>query len=462
MSTTEVAFNPSAPSRQRRKAGRSRPAPAPRRWVVDVAAVGVGLGLGASVGLALSVTSGAQLSARGGVATFLGSLAGLAGTYLALVMLLLISRIPAVERVLGQDGLLRWHRRLAPWPLSLIAVHAVLLTIGYAQAARTGVWHELGSLMSVYPSMLAAVIAFALLVVIGVVSSRWIRHRVSRETWWRLHLGMYLVFALAFVHEVSLGPSFIGHPLTVAVWSLVWALTAGVVIAYRFGLPVVRSLRHRLEVVQVRPEAPGVVSVILKGRRLEELPVAGGQFLQWRFLVKGLWWQAHPFSLSARPEPPYLRLTVKQIGDFTARVAQLEPGTRVAIEGPYGAFTASARRRERVALIAGGIGVTAVRCLLDDLPRSAKPVVVLRATEANELALVAEIRELARRRDGDVQELIGAREDVPLARLALLIPDLAKRDIYVCGREGFVLAVVDFLRGLGLPADSIHHEVYAL
>ena len=76
----------------------------------------LGLGFGATV--ATSVTTGtlSQLRAAGGVAMFLGGFTGLAGTYLALVMVMLVSRVPFVERVLGQDGLLRWHRRLAPWP----------------------------------------------------------------------------------------------------------------------------------------------------------------------------------------------------------------------------------------------------------------------------------------------------------------------------------------------------------
>ncbi len=54
------------------------------------------------------------------------------GTYLALIMVLLVSRIPVIERVAGQDGLLRLHRALAPWPISLLAAHALFLTVGYA------------------------------------------------------------------------------------------------------------------------------------------------------------------------------------------------------------------------------------------------------------------------------------------------------------------------------------------
>jgi predicted ferric reductase len=255
------------------------------------------------MGLSITAESWAQLHAAGGLAMFLGSAAGLAGTYLALVMVLLVSRVPAIEHVLGHDGLLRWHRRLAPWPISLILAHVLLLTIAYAQAAHQGVWREVGTLVRTFPDVLEATIGFALMMAIGVVSIRAIRSRIRRERWWAFHLFMYLALALSFAHVIVLGPSFVGHPLTRLLWGLLWLATAGLVIAYRFGLPIVRSLRHRLEVVEVREEAPGVVSVICEGRRLDRLAVSGGQFFEWRFLAPGMWWQAHPFSLSARPDP---------------------------------------------------------------------------------------------------------------------------------------------------------------
>ena len=94
------------------------PSPAPPRVApVKAALVITGLGLGVTTGLAITPETAGQFTAAGGVATFAGSLTGLVGTYLALVMVLLVSRIPFVERVLGHDGLLRWHRRLAPWPI---------------------------------------------------------------------------------------------------------------------------------------------------------------------------------------------------------------------------------------------------------------------------------------------------------------------------------------------------------
>ena len=436
----------------------------PRPALVRVSLVVAGAGLGATTAVTITAETLRQLTAPGGLATFAGNLTGMVGTYLALLMVLLVSRIPFTERVLGQDGLLRWHRRLAPWPISLLVAHAVFITAGYAQAAGAGPWREVDTLVFSYPDVLAATVGLALMCLAGVVSVRVIRRRVRREVWWTVHLYLYLALALSFAHVIVLGPSFVGHPVTQAVWSVAWVGTAGLVLAYRVGLPAVRSLRHRLRVAEVRPEGPGVVSVICRGRHLDRLAVSGGQFFGWRFLTRDMWWQAHPYSLSSLPRPPYLRLTVKGVGDHSAALARLKPGTPVLVEGPYGTFTRHSMRRPRVLLIAGGIGVTAVRALLEDLPRSARPVVILRASRREDLMLAAEVADLVRRRGGSLIELAGAREAAVLDERSLLglVPDIRDRDVYVCGPEGFVAYAVDMARFLGVPDDAIHHEAFAL
>jgi ferredoxin-NADP reductase len=153
---------------------------------------------------------------------------------------------------------------------------------------------------------------------------------------------------------------------------------------------------------------------------------------------------------------------VKAVGDYSSAVARITPGTRVAIEGPYGAFTKNARRRAKVVLIAGGIGVTAVRSLLEDLPRGSDPVVILRASSPDELVLASEVAELVRHRKGTVHELVGSRTEVRMDRLAELVPDLRQRDVYVAGPESFVHRVVAVALRLGVPKKAVHFEVYSL
>ncbi len=439
----------------------------PRPWVVDTAVVIAGIGLGATIGLALIAETRSELVAAGGIAIFLGNLTAMAGTYLALVMVVLVSRIPAVERSVGQDRLVRWHRRLSPWPLSLIGAHVVLTTIGYAQADKSGALHQLGTFLSSYPDMAEAIVAFGIMVVIGVLSIRALRARLRREVWWTIHLWMYLALALAFLHEIALGPSFVGHPLARAVWIVVWLATAGLVLAYRVGLPLLRSYRHRLKVVEVRREAPGVTSIVCSGRDLDRLAVSGGQFMLWRFLARGIWWQAHPYSISALPRSPYIRLTVKEVGDHSGALAKLHPGTRVMVEGPYGAFTRHVQHHKLAALVAAGIGVTALRALLEDLPGGpggAHPVVIVRASRPADLVFHSELATLVKHKRGELHEVVGSRDEVSFDETALrsLVPDIAKRDLYVCGPEGFVESVVGIARRLGVAPEAVHHEAFSL
>jgi predicted ferric reductase len=427
-----------------------------------VCAALAGLGFGAVLAAVITGESAGVLRAPGGLLTAGGRFAGLTGTYLMLIMVVLVARLPWLERAAGQDQLVRWHRRVSPWALGLIAAHVLLITLGYAQAAQSGALHEAWVLLTSYPDVAAAFAGFGLIVLAGVTSVRIARQRLRYETWWVVHLYLYLGLALAFAHQIATGVSFIGHPLVQALWIIIWAGTAGMVLLFRVLLPIGRSMRHQLRIVEIRDEAPGVVSVFCRGRRLDRLPVSGGQYFFWRFLTRDLWWQAHPYSLSALPNRRYLRITIKGLGDHSRAVARLRPGTRVAIEGPYGAFTSHARASEAVLLIGAGVGVTPLRALLEELPDRTDVVVVLRASTAGDLVHSREVAGLVHRHGGRLYEVVGPRHRVRFDAhtLSRTVPDIAARDVYVCGPDGFSSDVAGFARRLRVPSEQIHIEAF--
>ncbi len=445
-----------------RSSNRSNARSAPSQLAFNVALLVLGVGLGVSLGLPLVDGTLTELKGAGGIATFIGSITGLVGTYLALLMVVFASRMPALERVLGQVGVIRWHRNLAPWPIILITIHAVLITIGYAEAAKQGFFAYAGVLINTFPHIVTATVALAVMLFIGIISIKPIRIRIARENWWLVHLLMYVALILAFAHEVVLGPSFVKHPLAQYTWTGAWLVVAGLILVFRIGLPIYRSFRYKLKVVEVKPEGPGVVSVILKGRNLEKLKIQGGQFFEWRFLTKGMWWQAHPFSISALPEPPYLRMTVRGVGDFSRALSDVKVGTPVAIEGPYGSFTAASTKNLKVLLVAGGVGVTAIRSLLEDLAPKSKPVVILRANREDEVILGDEVEEIVRHKKGIVHRLIGDISEVSLDVIPVLVPDITERDVFICGSEGFVNQVQLAVLRVGVPFRAIHEEAFSL
>lgn len=442
---------------------RSRPGPPPIPWVGTALGAVLVMGLVASIVLALSQETPSSLKSAGGWYDAVGRVSAMAGTYGMLVMIVFIARIPWLERTVGQDRLVRWHRRIGGWPIALIAVHIVTITLGYAAVTRVGFLSQLWTFLVHYPDILASAVAFCLLVVAGLSSARIARNKMRYETWWVVHLYIYLALGLAFAHQVSVGTIFVGHSLSTAAWTALWVLVGVSLVVSRLGLPLARNLRHQLRVAKVEQVAPEVYAVTLKGRQLGQLAVSGGQFFQWRFLAKGLWWHSHPYSLSALPRPPYVRVTVRALGDQSRAIAALRPGTRALVEGPYGTFTTHAQTTDVVTLIGAGVGTTPLRALAEDLPHGTRVTAILRATSKEESVHHDEIAAIVRRHGGVCHELLGTRRDVQLDARALrhLAPDIARSDVYVCGPEGFLASVRRAAESAGVPERRFHTEEFA-
>jgi predicted ferric reductase len=449
-----------ATRRQAASTGRpAAPASYDRAPLVALWLAGVGLGL--VVGIQLATRS--PLSGPGALLTELGRWSALVGTYGALLVVVLVARVPVLERSVGLDRMVAWHRRLGPLVLVLIGAHVVLVTAGYAASEGVSYLSETATFVSTYAWLLPAMAGLSLMVMAGVTSWRVARRRMRYETWWVTHLYFYLAIALAYLHQITLGQQFITHRWARWIWIGMYVVTFGVLIAYRVAAPVLRSMRHDLRVHAVVRESGDTVSVWIAGRDLAGLDVRGGQFFGWRFLTPDMWWQSHPYSLSAGADKKYLRITVKDLGDHSRSLSRLRPGTRVVAEGPYGTFTADARHGDRVVLVAGGVGVTPIRALLDDLPKSASVDVLYRAGRPDALVLRKELDKIAAARSQvRVRYLVGSRRDYPINARTLqwLVPDVATADIYTCGPTELVGAVREAAGILGMPAERVHDEAF--
>jgi len=311
-----------------------------------------------------------------------------------------------------------------------------------------------------------ATVAWILLLSVAAFSMRAARRRLSYETWYYAHLYTYLAIALAFSHQFADGGTFAESFQARVAWSALYAVVGGLLLWYRVITPLRSAARHRFTVQSVRPEAPGIVSVFITGRDFHRLRAEPGQFFRWRFLTKELWWQSHPYSLSAMPQPDLMRITVKSSGDHSGSLARLHPGTRIIAEGPYGAFTPSLTGR-RVLFIAGGVGITPIRAMFAALPQRMSGGITLlyRASHPRDVVFSRELNAIASDRQAALHYLVGSREDLgfdPLdaEHLQQTVPGLHRYEAYVCGPSGMTEAAVRSLVAAGVPRRRIHHESF--
>jgi len=434
-----------------------------KRAIGDQAFLITGLGLGFTLTVQITTLTSGDFADIYAIITTVSRFFALTGSYLSIIGLLLIARIPWVENALGHDRLVVWHRKAMPYALYMITLHVLLVALGYAGSEGKVVVHELWVMVTTYPWMLPAFVGFILLILAGITSYKQVRSQIKYETWWVIHLYTYLGVALSFMHQILTGGMFIGHPLNRAYWIGLYVAVLLAIVTWRIALPTYRSLRHNLVISRIENEGPGVVSIYVSGKEISKLRAQGGQFFNWRFLTKDRWHESHPFSLSAAPTDNELRFTVKALGDSSQSIEKIPIGTRVIIEGPYGIFTRDmASQFTHVTLIGGGVGITPLRAIIEEIPDSTTIDVIYRARDESDLVLKDELDKLASTRGIRVNYLVGPRTLFPINQFTVkkYAPRFADSDVYVCGPQTLIDAVVDACKEAGIPKNRIHHEAF--
>ena len=193
--------------------------------------------------------------------TSTGRLTGLLASFLLLVQVLLMARVPVLEQAYGQERLARVHRLVGFSSFTLMLAHIGLITWGYAAGKLSATPGELWDLTVSYPGMLLAAGGTACLLMVVVTSYQAARRKLRYESWHLLHLYAYLGVGLALPHQLWTGQEFLASTARTVFWEGLWIAAAGAVLVWRVALPLWRTARHRLRVTSVVREDRDVVSV---------------------------------------------------------------------------------------------------------------------------------------------------------------------------------------------------------
>ena len=158
-------------------------------------------------------TGDLSLDSTGQIALSLARITGLLGAYLALIEVVLLARLPWLERLVGFDRLTIWHRWNGHACLYLILAHTFVSIWGYqlTDFVPISYWDETAKLIwgDVLPGMITATVGTGLVVLVVLTSVAIARRHMSYELWYAVHITAYAGIALGWFHQIPTGSDLI-------------------------------------------------------------------------------------------------------------------------------------------------------------------------------------------------------------------------------------------------------------
>lgn len=382
---------------------------------------------------------------------------------------ILSSRLPWMERPFGLDRLMRFHRRMGITAAVLLIVHPVLM-------ALSGEPELLTKLFVPWPVQLGRV---AVLVLFGtvVVSLRRTAMRIPFERWRFWHnVGAMTMLFLAFGHSF-----FVKNGIHTKLGRVFWSVLVATALAgwsYRYLREWHQHHAGRYTVARVIPEARNTWTLVLTPDDSRRIPLhLPGQFAFIELKQGAGAGEEHPFTIASSPEQRELAFTIRAAGDFTSRIEEFMPGTKVIVHGPFGRFSADLYPEEtELVFIAGGVGLTPFLSMLRAMRShgAMRPVTVLHACRnEQDLLMRQELAGMAESSAGllRVVHILSSPDDTWQGLCGRIDGELIRqhlgehsdaRGFYVCGPPGMMTAAVVALRQLGISKARIHTERFAL
>lgn len=403
--------------------------------------------------------------ADGNLYIAIGRITGLWGELFLLTELILIGRIRWFENTFGFDRLNKVHRWIGYNILIFLIAHPLFLTLGYAQANSASFIGQFQDFLANKSDVLLAVIALLLFAYIIYVSA-FVRRKIHYEAWYFTHLLTYLAIGLALPHQLGTADLMGNYPLYY--WYVLNFAVFGLVLTYRFLRPLARFAYHRFTVQSVVEEAPGITSIYITGHHMNHFKFQAGQYANFNFLARGMWY-THPFSFSSAYNGQFIRVTIKNAGDYTSKISSLKPGTRVVVDGPLGLFVEKTAERDKYLFIAGGIGITPLRSMLESLVQEGKDIVfVVSAKTERDLVFRSEI-ETMQQLDPSIKVHYIISTPTPgyesgrldKEKIIRLVPDFFDREVFLCGPPPMMESVAKNLSEIGFSSRHVHFENFA-
>ncbi len=389
---------------------------------------------------------------------------GFVGLAMMGLQFVLTARFRQIAEPFGTDILLQFHRQAGIVSYWFILGHvAVLLLADFDNLAffdpRVNA-----------PRAVALVTVLIMVTLLVVLTLKRERAGLVYE-WWRLTHGIFALLAvfIGLAHILMVG-YYVDTLWKQAIWVGLTLAAMGLLVHVRVVKPLL-ARRTPYELTAIRPEAEQIWTLDVKPVGHDGLRFKPGQFVWITFGGSPFSMEQHPFSLaSSATQTDTLQLTIKELGDFTSRIGRLEAGSRLFLEGPYGAFTLDQRVGKGAMFVAGGIGITPIMSILRTLRDSQDHralTLIYGGKRLPDLAFYDEIEQMKTTMNLRVIYVLEQPPEswegeqgyiTPALLEQVRPPSLADMEYFVCGPEPMMDLVETTFRMWGVPLHTLHAE----
>ncbi len=183
----------------------------------------------------------------------------------------------------------------------------------------------------------------------------------------------------------------------------------------------------------------------------------------------------HPFSLSSSPtEEDFIEFTKKFTEhEYSTVLKSLRLGDKAKIDAPYGKFTFEGEY-PKIGLLTGGIGITPFRSIIkycSDMNVKSSIILLYGCRTPDDIVFKNEFDQMQEKSKGSFKAVytVNLPNDIWKGSVGNINEDMVKKEMpdykdrvfFACGPPGMVQAMVNIVKGLGLPETQLKLESFA-
>jgi len=391
------------------------------------------------------------------ISTSLGQITGLVGMVLFSINLILASRFKFLDKYFkGLDKVYRKHSKIGSISFSLLLFHPIFLVIKYIAISTREAALFFVPFINM-PITWGIIALFIMIVVLGITFYIKIKYHI----WKMSHKFMTLAFVFAVLHIIFIS-SDISRNSFLRYYILILAFTGLFMVTRKTFLEKFPLNKYKYNIKNVVKLNENVLEIEMEPIN-KKMAFKSGQFAFFSFKGEGVSSESHPFSISSSSNDNNLKITVKNLGDFTSLLGNLKIGDNVLIDGPYGDFSYKNANNKNQIWIAGGIGVTPFLSMMKGLESDYNVDFYYCVNEEKEAINLNEINEFMQKNPNFKFTLWDSvfKGYINSGSILNTGTEIHNKDIFLCGPKVFMESLKNQFIELKVDSEKIHYENFS-